>query len=144
MNRQASVIVADDFRLEASGKMIIIGAYAGDIGLFTEQHLINQLCFLFIIEGKIEDGLPGPGFIEITMPNGRVTTQAIPDLDLWPKGGDRKNWIMRQLVGVQQVVLTYGQIKARIVYEDHEIVPVCPWVVPLSPNPSPTASPQPS
>jgi len=48
---RGSMIIADDVRSEASGKLIIIGVYSQDIVIPLEQFIVAQLSVFYAVEG---------------------------------------------------------------------------------------------
>lgn len=71
------MIIADDIRTEASGKLIVVGMYTNDIALPFEPFVVPQLYVLFTIEGDHPEH-PDALTLRVTLPGEKEVTQYIP------------------------------------------------------------------
>lgn len=78
------MLIADDIRAEASGKLIMVGVYTNDIMLPSEPFVVPQLYVLFAIEGDHPEH-PESLTLRVTLPGEKEITQHVPLS--WPKPG---------------------------------------------------------
>jgi len=127
--RQAFVIVCDDLLVSLSGKMTVIGVYTNDLGIPSEEHRVNQLVFLFIIEGDLNDPLKSLK-VRVKMPSGSSGEgEILVPSDAFPDAPGRKRWIARLPLVMPFPILTPGKIEATVIHDQGEIEVVTPWIV---------------
>jgi len=122
-----NVIVCDDIRLEASSKLILIGVYTGEIVIFSDNHRVPQLNFLFSVDIPVEK-IPKKMEFEVSLPGGGASQRSgieisVPNI---PEGNTR--WIWRQIIGFVDVFLEPGRIEARVVIDDTEYPVAATWI----------------
>lgn len=125
--REAYVIVCDDIRTEASGKMIIIGAYTGDIAIFADSDSSPQLTFYFRAECDVDDPFAFIRF-EVTLPGEEpaVFEAALPPPPPMPL--ERRRAYVRHIMRIAPATLRPGKIVAKVVHEKGEIPLSSGWI----------------
>jgi hypothetical protein len=145
MDRQASVIIADDLTASLVGKFNLFGIYTSDIVIPTDPAFLTQLVFLFSLDTSIDD-IFHYAQLKVTLPGMPTATQDVPIPSpplpsQVPEG--RTRWLLRQPILIQQLVLRPGRIEAKVVHDKGEIeVKGLPWISLVSPPPPPANSKQ--
>jgi hypothetical protein len=142
MDRNASVLIADDMTISLVGKINLIGIYTADIIIPTDPLFIPQLLFLFFLETGRDDlfqriqlqvTLPG----QSTAPGQPTAVMDVPVPAVAPVPEGRIGYFLRQPFLLQHVLLRPGRIEAKVVHEKGEIyVQSLPWIVLPPTNPS--------
>jgi hypothetical protein len=125
--RQATVLVADELTYSVSGKMSIIGIYTGDIFLPAPQAHVQQLVFIFIADCEPDDPFQRME-LSVTFPSGDRRALEVPMQSLRLSLSDKIRWTVRQPFLIQNVVLSPGQILAKITHEKGEILVHAPVI----------------
>ncbi len=136
MDRQVSVLVADDIRTEISGKFVIIGAYTQDIRIASDPFYAWQLWFLFEIESDIDDPFLYL-VLEVTLPEQPTVSLHVPETTLraWSQAAPgRSRRKLTQPLVVHPAVVRPGRIIARMVHERGGTEAVAPWIALASPS----------
>lgn len=126
MERQASVLVCDDFYVSLNGKFIAHGIYTTNI-LIPEPLRVNQLVFLFQIETDVEDPFERL-LVQATLPGQVTKAHPVPMPPFVPAPGQTRQIFQFPLL-VQYPTIQPGQIEAKIIHERGEIIAATPWVV---------------
>ncbi len=138
ITRTASVIVCDEMLVSLTGKLTIAGLYTGDIGIASDPGTTQQLVFLFVVEGPIEDPVRTLE-VEVTLPGEKAIRMpvAVTIPDQVPPG--RRNWTIRWPVLMIQPTLRPGRISAKVIHDKGEIEVATPWVtIRLPPTQAPS------
>jgi hypothetical protein len=126
MDRQASVLVSDDFYISLLGKFVVQGVYTADIIIPVEQIVVPQLIFLFQIGTNVDD-LFEKLEVRVTLPDQPPRTMDIQIGPFTPVPG-RTRWLLHWPLLIQQAVLRPGRIEAKVVHERGEILTSAPWI----------------
>jgi hypothetical protein len=129
----ASVIVCDDVRAEASGKLIAIGIFTTDIAIFSDEHTAPQLQFLFYAECETNDPFKSIRF-EVTLPGEQPVFSEIQKLPPPPPVPGRSRAFMRQIITIAPAALRPGKIIAKVIHERGEIPLSAGWVTKIPAN----------
>jgi hypothetical protein len=135
--RQATAIVCDDLLVSMNGKMTLLGVYTSDMGIPAEGHRLNQLIFLFIVEGDLSDPLKSLK-VQVKLPSGSSAEAELPILEnvIARQGDDRTRWIAKVPLALQAPIMSAGKIEARVIHDQGQIDVVLPWIV-LTPPATP-------
>jgi hypothetical protein len=148
MNIDATLMVCDDVRMEVNGKLILIGVYTGDIAIPADGSISPHLMFLFVAEGQLTRQ-PAEVTFELMLPGDepRRTSIKLPAFVV-PEG--RTKWTVRQVLGLQNIVLHPGHATAKVICDGEETAISAPWIVVAPPasleegSSLPSGSPPPS
>jgi hypothetical protein len=132
---QATLLISDDLLFSMQGKMTIVGAYAADINIVSDETPIQQLVCLFTVELDADNAPSVVGF-EVTFPGEEPRKLSLP-LGGQLGTADRKQVIMRVPLQISNAVLRPGRIGAKVIYDSHELSVGAPWVVNVSARPKP-------
>jgi hypothetical protein len=142
-----SVTVCDDIRLEANGKLILIGVYTGNIVIPADDYVTPQISFFFHIDIP-RDTHPTKVMCEIGLPGGSPPQRGEIAIAQPAFKEGHTRWVMRHVLGFRNAPLIPGKIEARV-YIDDEVYPaVAAWVEKVAMFPGatpidPTVSPPP-
>ena len=127
MGTQATLSVCEDMRFESSGKLLLVGVYTADIGIATEEFVVQQLVFLFNIEF---DYITEERHIisEVTLP-GYAPRRHEFRLPAPPPRPERDRAFLRQVVLYQNEPVNPGRIDARVIIDGIETQVAAPWIV---------------
>jgi hypothetical protein len=127
-DRQATLLVSDDFLVSLSGKFTILGIYTGDIGINNEVGITPQLVFLFVIECDLDDPFRSI-ILEISLPGERAARRfPYPILAQPQTSPGRTRWTLRIPIPITNVTLNAGQIKAKVIHDKGTIEIIGPWI----------------
>ncbi len=137
MDRQATVLLADDMAVSLVGKINLTGIYTSDIFIPLEAVTVAQLVFLFSLETDLNDQFQHIK-LQITLPGEPPKEMNVPILPAAYVPG-RTRLLMRHPFLIQQVVLRPGPIEARVIHDKGQIeITSLPWI---SLMPAPESSP---
>jgi hypothetical protein len=126
-DRQATILVSDDFLVSLTGKFTIIGIYTGDIGIFSDPSPALQLVCLFIVECDIGDPFQKLTF-EIQIPGEQEPRRISQTIITPPAIPGRSRWILRIPIPLTNVLLKPGQLRGKVIHEKGEIDVGGPWI----------------
>ncbi len=139
--RNAMALVCDDFRVEITGKYIIVGMYSGNIAIPAEPFRVNQLAFVFLIESDVSDPMSSLA-IEVTLPGEPTQHMKVPlptELRPEPLEGSTR-WIHRVPMVINNPSLRVGPTVAKVIHDKGEIrVGGIPIIVKLQSDAIPSA-----
>ena len=130
MDRQASVLIADDMVMSLLGKINLSGIYTSDIVIPIDPFGVPQLVFLFSLETDVSDPFQHIQ-LQVIFPTQQpvemsVSPPAIPPSSL-PE--QRTRLLMRQPFLIQQPLLRPGRIQAKVLHDKGEIdIASLPWI----------------
>jgi hypothetical protein len=126
IERQATLIVADDMYTSMSGKQTLQGIYTADINIPSNPSIAPQLVFYFIVETDINDPFQSVA-LEITFPD-EPTQRIAVSLTIPPVLPDRTRTSFRVSALVPFPKLKPGHIIAKVIHEKGEILVMAPWI----------------
>ena len=129
----ATLLVCDDIRIEANGKLIIIGVYTGNILILSPEMPGTNLTFMFSLDVPIGE-IPRSVAFEVVLPGEKPDRHSleITDPKLEPH---HTRWYLKQVVVAGGKTLRLGRIDAKVVCDGEEILVSAPWIVaPLNPE----------
>jgi hypothetical protein len=127
MSISATMTVCDDIRFENNGKLMLIGGYTSDIFITNDDFWVNQLLFLFHVEGPLSEA-PREITFEVTLPRGEAKKLTIPMAN-FQNTGERTRWYVRQIINFYHETLHPGSILARVLCDDQAMPVGAPWIV---------------
>jgi hypothetical protein len=131
--RKASFLVCDDLLFSLNGKVNLSGIYMQDIVISSDELILPQLIFFFIIETPKDElfekvtlrvELPGLPAADFELPV-RVRKASMRD-------DQRKMITFRHPVMIQQPVLKPGRINVSVIHEDGTLDAGGIWIVTLA------------
>jgi len=128
MNRQASLIVADEAMISISGKLNIVGIYTTDINIPTDPMVVAQLVFLFIVETDADEPYKKLD-LRIDLPSGDFRQLPINLSALRDGEADKVRWSLKFPLLFQNAILKPGPIVATVIHEEGVIIPGAPFIV---------------
>jgi hypothetical protein len=132
---RGTVIVADDIRMELSGKLFVVGLYTDDITLPFEPFIAPQMSVLFTVEAAHPEHpkflnfsitLPGEKIMEWTQPLNWPQQPELPSDT--PEHLIRKRWTVKVPYNLGIVTLRSGPIETRIWYDKNVVIPTRYWI----------------
>jgi hypothetical protein len=136
--RSATLLACDDIRIEANGKLIIIGVYTGNIVLLAPEMPGTNLTFMFNLDVPIDE-VPKNVAFEVVLPGEEPDRHALeitgPKLE-----PHHTRWCLKQVVVAAGKTLRPGRIDAKVVCDGEEIRVSAPWIV-APQNPEATSAP---
>jgi hypothetical protein len=127
-NRQATVLVADDWVTALSGKVTISGVYGTDMSIPVDPFMASQLVFAFVIETSPEDPYQSIE-IRVTLPGGDTRSLHLPVGKFISGEADKKRWCLKYPLLFRNPVLRPGPIEAKVIHEKGEIITAAPFVI---------------
>jgi hypothetical protein len=124
IDRTAHVIVSDDLRVEISGKYVVVGMYTGNIAIMSNPHWVNQLVVTFLISTPVDKPFASLK-LEVTLPE---LPPATMDVALGPPENrpvaptEARLWMHRIPMFLHNQLLRPGPSRARVIYEDGELL----------------------
>jgi hypothetical protein len=134
MTANATLLVCDDVRFETGGKLLVIGAYSGDIAIPADPSQVSQLVFVISVDIPIDE-TPSSITTEIQLPGAEpsISTNNL----IRPEAGEgRSTFMYRQIMGVKDPILKPGRIYAKVSFGEREIEMATPWIVMASAPPT--------
>jgi hypothetical protein len=135
-DRFASVLVCDELLFALNGKWTISGIYTGDLAIPTENTVIPQMVFLFLIETDIDDPFQSLK-LEVTFPGMAPAYLELPENALVLQGivpPGRTKRVARVPFLITQPVLRSGKIVTKVIHEKGEISATGPWITVTPPS----------
>jgi hypothetical protein len=139
MERQASLLVADEIYYNLHGKAILHGIYHGDLTIPTDPSVSPQLIFFFMGETDVSDPFHTLA-VEVKLPGAspvRNPVNVLPPEIVKNAHAGRTRLYYRHPVLITAPVLKPGRIEAKLIHERGEISVTTPWI---SLNPPPASS----
>jgi hypothetical protein len=128
MDRQASVLMADDMAVSVVQKITLTGIYTKDIIIPIEPYMAEQFVFLFSLETDVSNPFQQIQ-LQITFPKQEPVAINVPPPSVsdLPEGHNRL--VVRQPFLIQRSLLCPGQILAKVTHENGEIeIRSLPWI----------------
>jgi hypothetical protein len=115
MDRQASVLLADDMVVSLVGKITLSGIYTSDIIIPSDPSTVGQFVFLFSLETDINDPFTNIE-LQVTLPGRPTDTSSvsIPQNQFAP---GHTRFVLRQPLLIQQPLLRPGPIQAKVIHD---------------------------
>ena len=131
MISNATVLIADQLRIEVNGKLFVIGMYTGNVAVPEgEEETRGSLQFLFSIDCKIDE-IPKEIVFEASLP-GEELNRSIVQVPPFVPEEQHTQWMMRHAVAATNQVLRPGKIVAKVIADGQETVVGTPWIVAIS------------
>jgi hypothetical protein len=134
-NRQATVMVADDWTTSVNGKFSISGIYGTDINIPADPFVAGQLVFAFIIETAPDDPYQSIE-LKVELPGGDTRNLVLPLSRFVPGQADQRRWCLKHPLLFSNPILRPGPIEAKVIHEKGEISTAAPFIVLREPFPS--------
>jgi hypothetical protein len=138
-DRQATMIVADDWVTTISGKVNISGIYGTDISIPVDPFTASQLVFAFIIETSPEDPYQSLE-IRVTLPGGDTRNLHLPISRFKDGEADKIRWCLKYPLLFANPILRPGPIEAKVIHEKGGIKVAAPVVILTRPHSVPAQS----
>lgn len=141
MERQATVLIADEIYFNLYGKAILQGIYNNDLTIPKDQTTVLQLVFYFAVETDTADPFHSL-FVEATLPGAEPVRNLVfippPQLiaDQARTHPERVRHYVRHALLVPTPMLRPGRIEAKAIHEKGEIPVITQWIVLASPEPT--------
>jgi hypothetical protein len=120
--RQASVLLADDWSVSLNGKVSVFGLYGTDIYIPFEPYISTQLVFVFLVETEPNDPFKSLA-LSVKLPGGDPRVLGLPiETFVVGKTDKESRWMLKYPFLYSMPVLQQGQIEAKVIHENGEII----------------------